>query len=118
MNLKKGKKDMKRTDPKMIINLNLSDEEFEKHIETAVDKYIDSIIDSCCNEKVTTAIKSYIDKKISVILQERRYDNASMINGKTLSNYIAEVARPKVEAVISEEIAKAVSETLAAKFKG
>jgi uncharacterized membrane protein YheB (UPF0754 family) len=108
---------MKRTEPKMIINLNISDEEFEKKIELAVDKYIESILDSCANDKVTEAIKKYVDKKIDTVLQERRYDNASMINGKTLSNYIADIARPKVEAVISDTIAKCVSETLTSKFK-
>jgi uncharacterized membrane protein YheB (UPF0754 family) len=108
---------MKRTEPKLIINLNLSDQEFEQQIELAVDKYIDSILDSCANEKVTEAIKKYVDKKIDVVLQERRYDNASMINGKTLSSYIADIARPKVEVVIADTIAKSVSETLANKFK-
>lgn len=108
---------MKRTEPRMIINLNLSDEEFEKHIELAVDKYIDSIIDSCAGEKVESAIKEYVDKKLDIILKERTYHCGSMINGKTLSNYIADVARPKVEAVISDTIAKSVSEALASKFK-
>ena len=108
---------MNRTDPKMIINLNLSDEEFEKHIECAVDKYIDSILNSTANDKVEAAVKKYVDKKVTAVLQERRYDNMSLINGKYLSDYIAEVARPKVDSVISDTIAKAVSAALAAKFK-
>lgn len=108
---------MKKIEPRMIINLNISDEEFEKYIELAVDKYIDSIIDSRANEKVETAIKKYVDKKIDLILQERRYDNDSKINGKMLSNYIAEMARPKVETIISDTIVKSISEALASKFK-
>ncbi len=108
---------MKRTDSKMIINLNLSDEEFEKHIEIAVDKYIDSILDSKANDKVEEAIKKYVDKKIDAVLKEKRFDNMSQINGKYLSDYIAEIARPKVTAVVSDTIAKAVAEALATKFK-
>lgn len=108
---------MNRSEPKLIINLNLSDEDFEKHIELAVDKYIDSIVDSCANEKVTTIIKRYVDKKINAILQEHPYDNAALIDGKRLSAYIAAIAKPKVEAVISDTIAQAVSEALTNKFK-
>lgn len=107
---------MNRTDPRMIINLNISDEEFEKKIELAVDKYIESIIDSCCNEKVTDKIKKYVDKRLDAVLREKRYDNASLINGVYLSDYIADVARPKVNAVISDTITEAVSKALSAKF--
>lgn len=107
---------MKRTEPKMIINFNISDEEFEKKIEYAVDKYIESILDSYASDAVTEAMKKYIDRKIDAVLQEKRYDNASMINGKYLSSYIAEVTRPKVEAIISEVIAQSVSEVLKSKF--
>jgi len=108
---------MKRTEPRMIINLNISDEEFEKKIQLAVDEYIESILDSCANDKVTEAIKKYVDKKIDIVLQEKRYDNASKINGLSLSSYIANVAKPKVEAVISDVIAQSVSEVLQSKFK-
>ena len=108
---------MTKTDPKMIINLNISDEEFEKKIKLAVDKYIESILDSCAGEKVNEAIKKYVDKKIDAILAERRYDNTSLINGKYLKDHIADVARPKVNAVVSDAIAEAVSEVINSKFK-
>lgn len=107
---------MKKTDPRLIINLNISDEDFEKHIETAVDKYIDSILDNTVDDKVTTAIKKYVDKKIDAILAERRYDDAALINGRNLSAHIAEVARPKVHAVVSDTIAKEVANALMTKF--
>lgn len=108
---------MRKTDPRLIINLNITDEDFEKHIELAVDKYIANIVDSCVDEKVTNIIKGYVDKKIDAILSERSYDSASLIEGRKLSSYIACIAKPKVEAVISDTIAQAVAETLANKFK-
>jgi hypothetical protein len=108
---------MNRSEPKLIINLNLSDEAFEKHIQLAVDKYIESIVDSCANEKVTDIIKKYVDKKIDAILREHPYDSAALLNGKKLSTYIATIAKPKVEAIISDTIAQAVSEALTNKFK-
>lgn len=107
---------MKKTDPRLIINLNISDEDFERHIEAAVDKYIDSILDNTVEDKVTAAIKKYVDKKIDAILAERRYDNASFINGKNLSEYIADIARPKVHAVVSNTIAKEVANALMTKL--
>lgn len=107
---------MKKTDPRLIINLNISDEDFEKHIETAVDKYIDSILDNTVEGKVTTAIKKYVDKRIDAILNERRYDSASLINGKNLSAHIADIARPKVHAVVSDCIAKEVANALMTKL--
>ena len=108
---------MKKSEPKLIINLNLSDPEFEKQIELAVDKYIDSILDSCAGDKVNEAITKYVDKKLDAVLYERRYDNAALVNGRRLSEYIAEIARPKVNAVISDIVAGQVSEILASKFK-
>lgn len=108
---------MKRTAPRMIINLNISDEEFEKQIELAVDKYVESVLDSCAGDKVNEAIKKYVDHKIDTVLKERRYDNASMIDGLSLSAYISKVARPKVEAAITEVITQSVSEALTNKFK-
>lgn len=108
---------MNRSEPKLIINLNLSDEDFEKHIQLAVDKYIESVVDSCANEKVTAIIKKYVDKKIDAILREHPYDSTALLNGKKLSTYIATIAKPKVEAIISDTIAHAVSEALTNKFK-
>ena len=108
---------MKRTDTKMILNLTIENTEFEQHIEKAIDKYIEDVLDAKVSEKVTEAVKKYIDKKIDLILSERRYDNGSLMEGKYLSDYIAKLAKPKVEDVISNVIAQSVTEVLQNKFK-
>ena len=108
---------MKKSDTRMILNVSISDEDLEKHIEIAIEKYIESILDAEANEKVDAAIKKYVDKKIDAVLNEKRYNNLSMVEGKYLSDLIADAARPKVQKVISSSITKAVTEALADKFK-
>ena len=104
---------MKRTDPRLLINLNISDEEFEQHIQLAVDKYIESVVESSCNEKVDAAIKKYVDSRVSAIISEARWSNNSLIEGRLLSDFIVEQARPKVNAAISKIIAEEVSKAIA-----
>lgn len=103
---------MKRADPRLIINLNISDEEFEQHIQLAVDKYIENIVESSCKEKVDAVIKKYIASRVSAIIAESRWSNAGLIEGKSLSDFILEQARPKVNAAISKIIAEEVSKAI------
>ena len=108
---------MKKADPRLIINLNISDEEFEQHIQLAVDKYIESVVESSCNEKVDSAIKKYVNSRVSVILSEARWSNAALIEGRLLSDFIVEQARPKVNAAISKIISEEVSKAIADRLK-
>ena len=103
---------MTRSDPKMIINLNLKDTEFEDKIKLAVDKYVESIVDGYASEALDAALTKYIDNKIKKVVQEARYDNASLIHGKNFTKYVRELAQPKVEEIMDKLIEKMNSEKL------
>ena len=99
---------MTKSNPKMILNLNIENEEFENKVQVAVDHYIDDIVHSVASEKLNTAIKRYVDKKLDDILHERRFTNESLVEGKYLSQLIADAARPKIAEVITKAVADVV----------
>ena len=103
---------MNRSDPKLIINLNLEDKEFEDKIKLAVDKYVESIIGGYASEAVDKALTKYIDTKIRKVMSEARYDNASLINGKYFSDYVQSLARPQVEQIMGKIVEKLISEKI------
>lgn len=99
----------KKSNPKLIFNFSIEDEEFEKTVKTAVDKYTETIIESYLNE----VVQKYVDKKLEAIKAERRYENYGTINGLSLTNYVAMILKPKIEDAVKNITDKAFTEVLA-----
>lgn len=104
---------MKKTNPKLILNLNLEQAELDNKISIAIDEYINNFV--CSGEadaKVAEHVHKYIDKRVNNILLEKRWDNSSLIGGVSLDTYIQKIAGPKVEQAIDKIINKLISERI------
>lgn len=103
---------MKKSDPKLIVNLNLSSPELVEKIEFAIDEYIDSIIESKLSDRVNEKIKRYIEDKLDAVVLEKRWDNECLVDGQFLSTYVTNKVRPKVENIIEQLIQQVIANKL------
>ena len=53
---------MIKDDPRLILNLNIKDEELEKKIELSINDYIDKNIDKLIADKVEAAVMNSVEK--------------------------------------------------------
>lgn len=91
---------MKKSDPKIILNLRLEDPELEKRIQIAMDKYVESVI----NKHLDSIIQNAIDKRIEKMLNAPSYSNEGRIGGLPLYEYVKRKTTPKIENYVSQNI--------------
>lgn len=102
---------MKKNDARIIVNLNLTDEELEKRVELGVEEYIEKIIHS---EKIENLIKSKTESIIYnriVSIFDNSYYNNIKFNYKGASHKMTEIIRMMVD----EEVMKYLNEATIAK---
>lgn len=99
---------MKKSEPKMILNLSLEDEEFEKKIAIAMEKYTEDVILKNLDETIVRIVNNRIDRLVS---PAHKWDDNGKIAGKTLDAYI----RERTESVISDVIDKNIKDIFAKK---
>ena len=94
---------MKRSEPKMILNLSLEDEEFEKKVKIASEKYVEKII----LENLDAAVEKIITRKIEYLIK-----GYSKVNGVSLEKFISD----RTDGVVSDTIDKNIKSIFAKKL--
>ena len=100
---------MKKSEPKLILNLSIEDEELEKKIEIAMDEYVDKIV--CKN--LDTIIEKFITKRIDEVIDSNNRYSYHRINGKTLDDYVKERVNTSVTNAIDNNIQDILSKKIA-----
>lgn len=100
---------MKRSDPKLILNLSVEDEELEKKIEIAMKQYADKIV----SKNLDVFIEKIITKRINEIIESNNRYPYYMVGGKTLDNYIKEKVSPSITNAIDSNIKEILSKKIA-----
>lgn len=104
---------MTKNQPKMILNIQFENEELDKQIQIAMDKYVEDLmlknLDSTIEKLVHQRITRLVDSKF-------QYSSDSKLNGKTLIEYVKEATNHVFEEAISQNIkdifAKKIAEML------
>lgn len=99
---------MKKSNPKLILNLSLEDEELEKKIEIAMEQYVDKIV----SKNLDAIIEKYITKRIDEIVDSNNRYSYHRIGGKTLDDYVKE----RVNSAITNSIDNNIQEILSKKI--
>lgn len=96
---------MKKSEPKMILNLSVDNSELEEKIKIAMDKYAEQLIVKNLDE----TIMKIVDKRIDNLLSASSWHNERKIQGVTLEQFV----KDRTESVIEEFVDKNAKEILA-----
>ena len=75
---------MKKSEPKIILNLSLENSELEDKIKIAMDGYIEKLIVKNLDE----TIAKYVDKRINKLLNGKYWESQSKINGVSFEDFV------------------------------
>ena len=96
---------MKKSEPKMILNLSVDNSELEEKIKIAMDRYAEQLIVKNLDE----TIMKIVNKRIDNLLSASSWNSERKIQGVTLEQFV----KDRTESVIEEFIDKNAKEILA-----
>jgi len=103
---------MKKSEPKLILNLQVDSEELDQKVKLAMDKYIEDVIVGNLDDE----IEKIVTKRIGALVSADRWSPNRRIKDKTLEEYVKEVTEKVICDVIDKNIkdifAKKVAEML------
>lgn len=99
---------MKKTAPKMILNVQIDNQELEEQVKIAMDKYAEDLILKNLDGKIQRIIINRID----ALIRGNSWGNEGKIAGQTLEQYV----KDKSSKVIEEAIDKHIKDIFAKKF--
>ena len=99
---------MKKSEPKMILNISLSSEEIEEKVKIAMDEYVQKVIYKNLDEE----IMKIVDKRINSLLSANKWDSNRKIQGVTLEEFV----KDRTEKVLGDFVEKNIREILAKRF--
>lgn len=91
---------MKKTNPKMILNLQFENEEFENKLKIAIDEYMQNIIDKYLDDMICKAV----DNRINDLLTASYYSGKGKIHGMGLYEYVKHLTSDKIDNYIAQNI--------------
>lgn len=99
---------MKKSEPKMILNVSFENSELEEKVKIAMDKYMEQLV----LKDLDDAIVKYVDGRINRLLNGRSWDNDRKINGV----YFSEFVKERTEQALIDAIDKNAKDILARKL--
>lgn len=99
---------MKKSEPKMFMNIAFESEEFEKKVKIAMDKYVEDVIYKNLDEE----IMNIVDKRIDSLISSNKWDSNRKIHGITLEEFV----KDRTEKVLGDFAEKNIREILAKRF--
>ena len=104
---------MKKSEPKLILNLQVDSEELDQKVKLAMDKYIEDVIVGNLDDD---EIDKIVTKRIGALVSADRWNPNRKIKGRTLEEYVKEATETVICNVINDNIkhifAKKVAEML------
>lgn len=102
------------SDPKLIINLNLTDSELAEKVNIAVDKYIEDVCQNKINDFLDNKLERYINERVDYLLGNSNkpgsYYQSQSIEG--IKYKVREAINKKVNGEIDEAIIKLVAKKI------
>ena len=99
---------MKKSEPKIILNLSVENSELDEKIKVAIDKYVEQSVYA----QLDDVIENIITKRINKLLNSRSWESDNKINGMTFEQFV----RSKTEDAIAQAIERNAKDILAKKL--
>ena len=101
---------MKKSEPKIILNLSVENSELDEKIKVAIDKYVEQSVYA----QLDDIIANIVTKRINRLINSRpwEWEPNSKINGMTFEQFV----RSKTEDSIAQAIEKNAKDILAKKL--
>lgn len=99
---------MKKSEPKIILNLSVENSELDEKIKVAIDKYVEQSVYA----QLDDVIENIVTKRIDKLLNSRYWESDNKINGMTFEQFV----RSKTEDALMQAIEKNAKDILAKKL--
>jgi hypothetical protein len=99
---------MKKSEPKIILNLSLENSELDEKVKIALDQYTEQLI----VKNLDDAVAKYVDKRINTLLSSRYWESGNKINGVSFETFVNQ----RTEQALIDAIDKNAKEILAKKL--
>lgn len=103
---------MKKSEPKMILNVSVVDKELEAKIESAMDKYVQNIVIGKLDDTIIKLVK----RRVNQLINNYSWSDESKIKGKNLKDYIKEETNELIENYVKEIIDEKTKEMITKKI--
>lgn len=92
---------MKKSNPKMILNVAFESEELDEKVQIAMEKYVEDLI----LKNLDSTIEKYVVQRITRLVEGKfRYSADGTLNGKSLEDYVREATNEVIKEVIDKNI--------------
>lgn len=99
---------MKKSEPKMILNISLNSEEIEEKVKIAMDEYVEKVIYKNLDEEIT----KIVDKRIERLVSASNWSSDRKIQGVSFEQFV----KDRTEKTIGDFVEKNIKEILAKRF--
>lgn len=99
---------MKKNDPKIILNVSLTNEELEEKVKIAMDQYVEKLV----IKELDDTIVKLVNRRIDRLINGSCWDPDAKIEGVSFNQFV----RNRTEEALSEVIDKDIKEILAKKL--
>lgn len=99
---------MKKSEPKIILNLSFENSELEEKIKIAMDQYMDKLI----VKNLDAYIAKYVDRRIDKLLNGKYWESDNKIDGVCFSDFV----KKRTERALIDAIDKNAKDILAKKL--
>nr|DAP38889.1 MAG TPA: hypothetical protein [Bacteriophage sp.] len=99
---------MKKSEPKMILNISLESEEIEEKVKIAMDKYVEKVIYKNLDEEIT----KIVDRRIERLVSASTWSSDRKIQGVSFEQFV----KDRTEKAIGDFVAMNIKEILAKRF--
>lgn len=99
---------MKKSEPKIILNLSIENNELEEKVKVAMDKYTEQLV----LKELDAVIEKYVDGRINRLINGRSWDSDRKINGVYFSDFV----KQRTEQALIDAIDKNAKDILAKKL--
>lgn len=99
---------MKKSEPKMILNISLNSEEIEEKVKIAMDEYAEKVTYENLDEEIT----KIVDKRIERLVSASSWGSDKKIQGVSFEQFV----KDRTEKAIGDFVEKNIKEILAKRF--
>lgn len=92
---------MKKSNPKMILNVAFENEELDEKVQIAMEKYVKDLM----LKNLDSTIEKYVVQRITRLVSGKfTYSVDGTLNGKSLEDYVREATNEVIKEVIDKNI--------------